>query len=159
MTDLYKDVAKLHEYFEFPRRQAGEKLDQKLVSFRLKFLLEELNELALALKYSHLPDTTDALVDLVYVALGTAWLLDLPFPPAWDAVQSANMSKVKVAHAGESKRGHAFDLKKPPGWRAPDHTRHFVMADLTLKKPTEMQKDPKQEDLEALIKELDQDLT
>ena len=61
----------------------------------------------------------DALVDIVYIALGTAWLFNLPFEKAWNEVQKANMSKIRTKSKSK-KRGTSFDVVKPKGWIAPD---------------------------------------
>jgi len=58
----------------------------------------------------------DALADLVYVALGTAYKMGLPFDSIWQAVQAANMRKV----AGPTKRGNKVDACKPEGWVGPE---------------------------------------
>ncbi len=84
---------------------------------RIKFLKEELDELTTATKHQDLPEIADALVDLVYVAKGTALMLGLPWEQLWDEVQRANMDKVR----GTTKRGMEFDAQKPVGWRPPQH--------------------------------------
>lgn len=70
-----------------------------------------------------LADGADALADLVYVALGTAHLMRLPFDAVWAEVQRANMAKERATGADDprSKRRHSLDVVKPPGWKAPDH--------------------------------------
>ena len=67
----------------------------------------------------------DALVDLVYVAKGTAAMMGLPWRALWDDVQRANMSKVK----GETHRkmGCGADIAKPPG-RLPPETGAILRA-------------------------------
>ena len=116
---MFKDIQDFHEKFGFAPRAAGERPDPKLVAFRLKFLMEELHELKQALVVDDLEETLDALVDIVYVALGTAWLLNLDFEYAWHLVHEANMKKIRVDCAADSKRGSAFDVKKPDGWQKP----------------------------------------
>lgn len=92
--------------------------------FRGKFLQEELNEYFTAEKAS---DEIDALVDLVYVAIGA--LLEMGVHPlkAFDPVQEANMAKLR----GETKRGESYDAIKPPGWKPPNH--EAVLIDLELR--------------------------
>ena len=83
--------------------------------------LEELDEFNLAADSDDVPGMFDALIDLVYVALGTAHILNLPWEAGWDQVQRANMAKVRAAKDGsDSKRGSGWDVVKPDGWRAPD---------------------------------------
>lgn len=90
---------------------------------RVQFLQEELNELVDAFMVHDLDGQADALIDLVYVAKGTAVMMGLPWEKLWDDVQRANMSKVR----GVGKRGHKVDLVKPPGWQGP-HTGHILQV-------------------------------
>jgi len=73
----------------------------------------------------------DGLVDLQYVVFGTAAFFGLLgyhagdeegtiFEQAWVRVHEANMKKVPVKSANDSKRGTKFDAKKPEGWKKPD---------------------------------------
>ncbi len=188
MSD-FDDVGRFHNKFGLrktgPREIPGP-LTPEARDFRLKFLLEELNELAegygLDLTYEltpkvvrcpycdgkdcekccngsllaedlpgglpqDLPKIADALVDLVYVALGTAHMHALPWQKLWDDVQRANMSKERcgIDHhfesdpddprcgyrhdkgyrcnqpkAKHSLRGNALDVIKPANWKGPD---------------------------------------
>lgn len=99
--------------------------------FRLKFLQEELDELEEALGDGDRVKAFDALLDLAYVAYGTALFLGVD-PAQWaagmHAVHSANMAKVRVAHAGESKRGSSFDVRKPEGWVGPEARLEEVLS-------------------------------
>ena len=45
---------------------------------------------------AHECDHYDALIDLTYVAMGTAYMMGLPWQDLWDEVQRANMSKVRA---------------------------------------------------------------
>lgn len=129
---------------DFGPREVG----ADLVSFRMNFLFEELGEFfeAVGAKVevseivvagarsvtAHLPrewdpetidhaKAFDALIDLVYVALGTAHLFGYPWLQGWNAVQRANMSKVRAqADGSDSLRNSSFDVVKPPGWAPPD---------------------------------------
>ena len=95
-----------------------------LFEFRAKFLLEELHEFLDAHRERDLVKSFDALIDLVYVALGTADLMSLPWESGWDIVQRANLAKRRAASLDESLRetgrGHAFDVVKPEGWVSPE---------------------------------------
>ena len=116
-------------------------LDPRLMEFRLKFLQEELTELANScgfLVQGHGPDRVsfhyestakrdlekafDALIDLQYVLTGTIIMMGMQriFDEGWDRVQSANMQKIRVARPEDSKRGSGFDVVKPKDWKAPE---------------------------------------
>lgn len=138
----FDDVGSFHELFELPFTGPDAVPhhidDQQLVLFRLKFLLEELNELIdgyaldrLTLlpvpeRTPNLPGIADALVDLVYVALGTAHLHGLPWDELFREVHRTNMTKVRARHAADSTRASAFDVVKPPGWQPPKITKILV---------------------------------
>lgn len=154
----FDDVGDFHEKFGLdntthedigPRTQ----LDPEVIPFRVKFLLEELQEfcdgagIVLLDKGSDEPGelfirldeleiemkpgfkmkhelTFDALLDLVYVAMGTAHFLGYPWQMGWRLVQRANMAKIRAKKdASDSKRGSSFDVVKPPGWTPPNIER------------------------------------
>jgi len=145
--DVMEDIVKFHQKFSLEYHGKPRMLEPELFDFRSRFLEEELTEwreeqvgLIEALtsddgKPDHrrvalgLHQQLDALVDLVYVAVGTAYLQfgRKIFNEAWRRVQAANMSKIRAENAGLSKRGSAFDVVKPEGWQAPDH--HDLVKD------------------------------
>lgn len=120
----FDDVGRFHRTFGLPYSHTTLlsprliKLD--LVKFRLKFLHEEMFELIDAYLRDDLPDISDALVDIVYVAMGTAHHHGLPWEPLWNEIQRANMKKIRARFEEESKRGSTHDVIKPSGWEPPD---------------------------------------
>lgn len=119
MTDILKDIDNFHKKYGFEK---NEKIDipnnSELINFRTAFLMEELAEYTNAITKKDTAGALDALVDIVYIALGTAWLFNLPFEKAWNEVQKANMSKIR-AKDKTGKRGTKFDVIKPKDWKAP----------------------------------------
>lgn len=138
--DLIGDVAAFHakfgqEYVGKPRL-----LPADLHDFRTKFHDEETGEyrdeyprLVEAIERQDRRDIVntlelqlDALVDAIWVVLGTA---DLQFGrtvfyEAWRRVVKANMAKVLATddpNAQDSGREVKYDIRKPAGWQAPDH--------------------------------------
>lgn len=128
------DVRALHEKFGLLGHRTPGLLTKAKLKERLEFLLEELEELAQAGGFTlvevddkviingfpqgadqDLALQADALVDLIYVAHGTAVMLGLPMDRLWNDVHEANMRKVR----GMTKRGHQVDLAKPEGWVGP----------------------------------------
>ena len=77
---------------------------------------EELNEFVGCASVGNMVGMADALADLIYVALGTAYLMGLPFDDIWAVVQKANMAKIP----GITKRGMPNDAMKPEGWVGPE---------------------------------------
>lgn len=145
----FQDVRDFHQKFELLCFDKPARLTKRKLVERIEFLQEELNEFVegcglclyvepTASGYAvevtdgemetplpqDLAKQADALVDLVYVALGTAVMLGLPWDWLWDDVQRANMAKVR----GMTKRGHAVDVTKPPGWQGPQTQRILDLA-------------------------------
>lgn len=116
----FSDIVEFHEKFGLKRPTAPRNLDDETLAFRIKFLQEELDEYIKASGEEDLAGQFDALIDLVYVALGTAYLQGFPWKKGWDEVQRANLSKVRASSASQSKRGTSLDVIKPPGWTPPD---------------------------------------
>lgn len=116
------DVRSFSERFGLPLPGTGALPNADLHNFRFNFLTEELVELDAAWKAGDVVKYLDALVDLVYVAVGTALLAGLPFDAAWHAVQRANMTKERATGAGDPRntRPHTLNVVKPAGWVGPD---------------------------------------
>lgn len=124
MTNLVRswpdDVHDMHTKFRFHEAISNLSSLQLalLLSFRLNFLQEELNE---AQKANRADDIVDAMIDLCVVAIGTLDLFQIDIPKAWDRVQTANLAKeVGVKLTRPNPYGFP-DLIKPEGWTAPTH--------------------------------------
>ena len=117
--DMITDIRNFHEKYKLAPLQEPGFLPQELMSFRLKFLLEELTETMNAVEAQDLEETFDGLIDLIYVALGTLYLMRCPTALGWREVHSANMEKIRAQRADQSKRSSTFDVVKPEGWQKP----------------------------------------
>ena len=111
------DIQAFHEKFGLEYNGPPRALPVDLQRFRNRFLWEELTEYINA---DELHDQLDALVDLVYVALGTAYLQGFNIDEAWRRVHAANMLKVRAVVASDSKRNSTHDVVKPKNWIPPD---------------------------------------
>ena len=145
---MFRDIERFHKNFGIePTQDPNHKLPADILKFRINFIFEELLEYAEAVGFcldinnefvpnywDHINDQPqqtlkfnaeqafDALIDLCYVALGTAYWHRFPFNQGWARVQEANMQKVRAQKAGDSKRGTAYDIVKPDGWKPPTLT-------------------------------------
>ena len=120
----FSDVGDFHERFGLHRSDTEpglQRVSDDLLDFRKKFMQEELDEFNRGLEEGDEAEMFDALLDLVYVAMGTAHLLGYPWQQGWEAVHAANMAKVRASKDGkDSKRGSSWDIVKPAGWTPPD---------------------------------------
>ena len=119
MPSYFEDVGEFHRKFGLPHVDDGPpvELDRETLAYRTAFMLEELCEFSRAASTNDLPKMLDALVDLAYIAIGTAHFKRLPFDAAWAEVHRANMAKERGPTAA---RGHHLDVRKPDGWMPPD---------------------------------------
>lgn len=140
MPDLVQDIKDFHEKFKLNYDGKPQLYNPEMQQFRMGFLQEELNEYRDATIAANAilinpnyeqsnsdfiklqADRLDALVDLVYVALGDAYLQGFDFNEAWRRVHEKNMAKVRAATVNDSERGTTYDVVKPEGWTPPDHT-------------------------------------
>jgi predicted HAD superfamily Cof-like phosphohydrolase len=133
------DLAEFHRQYDLFYDGPPRALPDDLQSFRIKFLREELEEYMKAVNALHtarlikmhpdditlhLADALDALVDLVYVALGTAQFHGFDFHEAWQRVHEVNMTQKRRANGdgSDSKRGTSYDVVKIHPFTPPDHT-------------------------------------
>lgn len=126
------NVQEFHEKFGLPQGDADQLTGNfAALEFRVKFMKEELVEFIEAMGEEDRVKAFDALLDLAYVVYGTALFMGVT-PGQWHAgmhaVHSANMAKVRVANAGESKRGSAFDVRKPEGWVGPEARLQEILS-------------------------------
>lgn len=114
---MMRDVADFHELIlNDPTNNTPTLLSAEYCTERTKFMYEELSEFIESAQDGNIVGVADALADIVYVALGTAYKMGLPWDEIWAAVQSANMRKVR----GTTKRGNKVDAAKPEGWVGPE---------------------------------------
>ena len=94
-------------------------------SQRVAFMEEEIEEMGQAYIDKDLVGVADALADLVYVALGTAHMMGIPFDAVFRVVHAANMQKQR----GMTKRGMVYDAIKPEGWVGPEAQIEIILKE------------------------------
>lgn len=130
MNTNFEDIHEFHQRFKLWGPAHPVLLTDDLFQFRLKFQQEELGEFERAHSMGNLPKAIDALVDQVYVALGTAYLMGAPWQLIWALVHEANMRKIRADEANPSFRAQAFDVVKPDGWCGPDEAIAMILRTL-----------------------------
>lgn len=137
MNSMWEDIKMFHEKFLLPQNEIPALLEKEMFEFRMKFMQEELAEFEDACERMDIVKAFDALLDLVYVAMGTAYIMNVPWDDGWDEVQKANMMKMRALKASDSTRGSTYDVIKPKGWVAPDRMlcsvliqhEHFLLVE------------------------------
>lgn len=127
--DFYADVMAFHRKFKLDR--PNDMFNEHFIEMRMRFFQEELEELALGIEKKDLVEVLDAFVDLVYITVGMAELMGLPFNEAWKIVHESNMWKIRATVP--TKRKTTFDVIKPPGWEPPDIAKVLRDAGFDIK--------------------------
>ena len=116
----------INDVYEFNQKIIGtlqpkepEVLCKERLLFALTALYEELHEFTLANNQENVSEALDAMIDLIYFAIGRVYELGITkeqFEKCWNLVQQKNMAKKR----GTKNRGTDQDAMKPEGWTAPD---------------------------------------
>ena len=115
-------VADFHKKFGLDPTEQPDFPFEEIWILKNNHMQEELNEIRAAAINGNLEEYFDGLIDLVYVALGAAYLSGLPFDEGFQRVHEANMKKVRALRQEDSKRGSTYDIVKPAGFVAPTLT-------------------------------------
>ena len=107
----FESIREFHQKYNLQPTQNNKELQEA----RIKHMTEELKEYINAQKEGNREQQLDALVDLVYVTLGTAYYENFDFDGAFKHIHSCNMKKIQKA----TKRSK-WDVVKPEGWQPPN---------------------------------------
>lgn len=131
VPNFLADVNAFHEKFQINYQGPPRQLPLHLSTFRIARQQAELQEYADATHANQRDQQLDAIIDQLYVLLGTAHLHGFTveiFHEAWRRVHAANMLKERVHPGNPGKFGSKDDIVKPIGWVAP------VLLDLIQEK-------------------------
>ena len=114
MNKEWLKVREFHKKFEHPESEKPVFLSKERVKVRSKWMYEEIEELAKAVD---IVEQADAIIDLIYFALGTMVEMGVSPDAIFDIVHEANMSKLW----DDGKPHYNTDGKtiKPENWEDP----------------------------------------
>ena len=114
LANAYDDVKEFHERFGHPAREAPTLLTAERAAARASWMQEEVAEFLAAQNVS---DQADAMIDLIYFALGTMVEMGVRPEKLFEIVHGANMQKLWP----DGKPRYRDDGKtiKPPSWVDP----------------------------------------
>lgn len=125
MADFFEDVNQWHKAMGLDYTQPPHTphlLSFKEFRHRTNFIFEEFRELIAAHESGNLPETADAIIDMVWVLCGMAALMGIPLNPLWDEVKRANYTKRPWREGDPIKPRNytASEIVKPEGWKPPN---------------------------------------
>lgn len=117
MNREWEAVKLFHEKFNHPVGKFPHCMEEERAKKRYDWMLEEINEFMEAVKEGDIVEQADAMIDVIYFALGTLVEMGIEPDPLFEIVQQANMSKLWQ----DGKPHYADDGKtiKPPEWKDP----------------------------------------
>jgi predicted HAD superfamily Cof-like phosphohydrolase len=124
----FVDVGAFRQKMGLPMSTFPHLLTPEESSYFVRFILEEISEYMKAYEENSLVDAADAIVDLVYVALGCAHAMGLPFDSLFQVVHAANMRKQPADEFIRSTRGRQYDVVKPLGWTGPEGEMSAILS-------------------------------
>jgi predicted HAD superfamily Cof-like phosphohydrolase len=116
----FNRVGEFRQNMSLPIGKTPQLLTPAETSYFARFIMEELSEYLRAVEEGDLVGAADAIVDLIYVTMGCAHAMGLPFDKLFDVVHKANMAKEPAGEFTRSQRGSQYDVVKPFGWIAPE---------------------------------------
>ncbi len=120
MNQFEKDIDVFLQRYNLPNASKFKPITNEEMQLRINHLREELSELQLNTDNNNWHEILDALVDLTYIAIGTARMNGMDFETAWNRIHTVNMQKIRCEKQADSKRGTTFDVIKPKDWQPAD---------------------------------------
>jgi len=114
MDKAWRDVYEFHRKFGAPYRETPRPLPAERGRLRVLWMREEIDEFVEA---ETIEDQADAMIDLMYFALGTLVEMGVRPQALFDIVHNANMQK--LWQDGTVHRNADGKTLKPPEWRDP----------------------------------------
>jgi predicted HAD superfamily Cof-like phosphohydrolase len=111
--------------------------DPKLVNYRLKLILEEVDEFKESIVNKDFKESIDALCDILYVTYGAFTAFGVDADKAFDIVQKSNMSKLcrTKEEAIETVKTYESDTRyDSPDFRLSDNGKDYVVFNRNTKK-------------------------
>lgn len=123
MDEQWRQVAEFHKAFGHPMSASPSPLSKERGEARCRWMREEIDEFLEA--GDDIVEQADAMIDLIYFALGTLVEMGVKPDRLFDIVHGANMSKL-----WPDGKPHYFEdgkTKKPDTWRDPhDELAHAI---------------------------------
>jgi len=117
INNEFEMVKEFHKAFNHPYANKPTLMNMDRAIKRIVWMNEEINEFSQATKNQDIYEQVDALIDLIYFALGT--LVEIGVTPAeiFAIVQKANMNK--LFPDGKPHYNEVGKVIKPTGWEDP----------------------------------------
>lgn len=117
MNKEWEDVKLFHLKFNHPTSEYPRKMELNRAEKRYNWMKEEIDEFIKAVKSEDIVEQADAMIDLIYFALGTLVEMGIRPDALFEIVQHANMSK--LWEDGQPHYNNDGKIIKPSTWKDP----------------------------------------
>lgn len=117
MNKEWEEVKLFHKKFNHPVSSCPKKMEKERAKKRYNWMLEEINEFLEAAEEGDIVEQADAMIDVIYFALGTLVEMGIKPDKLFDIVQYANMSK--LWEDGKPHYNEMGKVIKPSTWEDP----------------------------------------
>ena len=118
INEEYEMVKEFHKSFNHPYSDKPTLINMNLAQKRYDWMKEEIDEFLEAVENRDIYEQADAMIDLIYFALGTLVVLGVTPAEVFKVVQNANMSKLWEDGKPRFREGDGKVIK-PPTWEDP----------------------------------------
>jgi predicted HAD superfamily Cof-like phosphohydrolase len=115
MTNPFRDQAK----FMTACDQSVDNNNQQQYEMYLNLVIEEMQELAVAVRENDRTEQLDALIDILVVTIGAIHSMGADAEGAWKEVMSTNFAKIDK-ETGKVRKREDGKVLKPQGWTPPE---------------------------------------
>ena len=98
--------------------------NEKINNLRINLIIEELEELKIAIKQKDILEVADALTDILYVTYGAGHAFGINLDKCFEEVQNSNMSKLGID--GKPIFNESGKVMKGPKYFKPDLKKFLV---------------------------------
>ena len=123
MTNFQK-VGVFMKTFGQEVKTKSELSDEKINNLRINLIIEELEELKIAIKQKDILEVADALTDILYVTYGAGHAFGINLDKCFEEVQNSNMSKLGID--GKPIFNESGKVMKGPKYFKPDLKKFLV---------------------------------
>ena len=117
MNKEFNEVKKFQQAFGHPTSDVPKIMEEERGKKRYLWILEELNEFLQAVENKDIVEQADAMIDVIYLALGTLVEMGIEPDELFYIVQTANMNK--LWSDGKPHYNDMGKVIKPEGWENP----------------------------------------
>lgn len=129
MNNEYNQVKEFHKAFNHPYSETPVSIKLERAKKRYAWILEEINEFLEASKNNDIVEQADAMIDVIYFALGTLVEMGIEPDELFDIVQNANMSK--LFPDGKPHYNEMGKVIKPEGWENPHKKLELAIKNMS----------------------------